>query len=160
MGRCMIAFAAVLVLAACMTGGPAITHEITYTAKGTRSEARHGHLFVDGREVPWVFSRVACEPSSYVLRFRSHLWGDDGYWPEVPVYTPPDGGAPLLPDSLDKGYALSFRRPAGTPADWIWVQWGKNQGAFVAPDRIEDLLREEKIPDPAPKLPGMRRRLE
>jgi len=37
MGRRMIAFAAVLVLAACVPGGPTISHDITYTAQGTRS---------------------------------------------------------------------------------------------------------------------------
>jgi len=160
MGKRSITFAALLVLAACMAEGPRISHHITYTAKGTRSEARHGHSFVDGREVPWLFSRVACGPASYALRFRSHLWGDDGYWPEVPVYTPLYGSAPLPPESLQNGYDLSVRRPAGTPVDWIWVQWGKDRGAFVAPDRIDDLIRREKIPDPAPGLPGMRRRLE
>ena len=160
MGRRLIAFAALLVLAACMVGGPSVSHDITYTAKGTRSEARHGHLFVNGWEVPWAFARVSCGPTSYVLRFRSQMWGDDGYWPEVPVYTPPEGSAPIAAENLAKGYYLSYQRRAGTPADWIWVQWGKDKGAFVAPDRIDDLLREEKIPDPAPKLPGMRRRLE
>ena len=106
MGRRMIALAAMLVLAACMAGGPGVSHEITYTAKGTRSEARHGHLFVDGRDVPWVFSRVVCGETSYRLRFRSNLWGDDGYWPEVPAYTPPEEGTPLAAESLEKGYFL------------------------------------------------------
>ncbi len=160
MGRRMIALAAMLVLAACMAGGPGVSHEITYTAKGTRSEARHGHLFVDGREVPWVFSRVACGESSYRLRFRSNLWGDDGYWPEVPAYAPPEEGTFLPAASLKEGYFRSLGRPAGTPADWIWVQWGKGQAAVVAPDRIEQLIEAEKIPGPTTGFPEFHRRPE
>lgn len=46
----MIALAAMRMLAACMAGGPKVSHDITYSAQEARSEARHGHLFVDGRE--------------------------------------------------------------------------------------------------------------
>jgi len=156
----MIAFAVVLALAGCMAGGPTVSHDITYTAKGTRSEARHGHLFVDSHEVPWVFSRVSCGQTSYVLRFRSNLWGDDGYWPEVPVYTPAQAGSPIPAESLRKGYYRSLRRPAGTPESWIWVQWGNDQAAVVAPDRIDTLIKAEQIPGPTAGFPDFQRRPE
>ena len=160
MGQRMIAFAVVLVLAGCMTGSPMVSHDITYTAKETRSEARHGHLFVDSYEVPWVFSRVSCGQTSYVLRFRSNLWGDDGYWPEVPAYTPAEKGTPIPAGSIKKGYFRALKRPAGTPDDWIWVQWGKDQAAFVAPGRMDALIEEEKIPGPTAGFPEFQRRKE
>lgn len=161
MEKRIIVFAAVLMLVACKTGGgPTVSHEITYSAKGTRSEARHGHLLVDGIEVPWVFSRVVCGPTFYVLQFRGNLWGDDGYWPDASASAPSEAGTQIPVGSLKKGYFLSSKRLAGTPAGWIWVQWGSDKAAFVAPDRLEQLIREEKIPDQTDRFSESQRRPE
>jgi hypothetical protein len=63
-----------------------LLHRITYTRKGSRSEARHGHLKVNNREIPDLFSLVAQGDRAFRFFQRKNLWRDDGYFPtRMPV---------------------------------------------------------------------------
>ena len=60
--------------ACCKEQGPnvAIKHTITYTRKGSRSEARHGHLIINDWELPDVFTYVICGDRVYKFYQRSN----------------------------------------------------------------------------------------
>ena len=156
MRRVALLLVLVSVLSAC-AGGVRLSHTVTYTAKGTRSEARHGHLWIEGQELPWAFRQVAYDRVSYTLHKRSHLWGDDGYWPDRTAYVPPDAESPLPAESRSRGYHLGMERPAETPVAWLWVRWGDDRAAVVAPGRIDRLIREQQIPSTHSGDPGRRR---
>lgn len=137
---------AILMLVACAGRPASIEHYLTYTAKGTRSEARHGHLVVDGQELPWAFSTVTCGAQTFSLHLRTHLWGTDGYFPEATSRVIPADEHPVSEASLARRYYLGDRRKAATPENWIFVTWPDGGAAFVAPDAIDALIRDRDIP--------------
>lgn len=149
---------AMLLQTACMTGSPQVEHYLTYTAKGTRSEARHGHLKIDGKEVPRAFSAIVFDGRAYSLRFRSQMWGDDGYHPDHSVTRPQQSTAVISAEAAEQGYYTGDERLSRTPEHWLFVRW-KNQSAFVAPNRIEELIESLQIPTHPATMPlGVRLR--
>jgi len=127
-----------------------IHHYLTYTNKGTRSEARHGHLVVHGKEIPWCFDRVSAAGQSFSFRVRTHLWGDDGYFPDGSPWSEKKGPAGPTPLELTRGYYVGGERLAGTPSSWIFVEWNdkdaKKRSAFVDPLKIERLIEDFQLP--------------
>lgn len=134
-----------LMQTACMALPPQVEHEITYTAKGTRSEARHGHLKIDGQEMPWAFSQIVVGDDAYRLRFRTQMWGDDGYFPDPSVPRPPESPVKISEEAAAQGYYCGSRRLRGTPENWLYVRWD-DRSAFVASERIGRLIEEFGIP--------------
>ncbi len=122
-----------------------LDHTITYTAKGSRSEAQHGHLWVDGEELPKVFTRVSRGQLSYRLHQRQNLWGADGYHPETPAVLPTASSDVMPIIARERGYYLGEKRLKDTPEDWLCVEWGQSQRAFVAPKSIENFIATHKL---------------
>jgi hypothetical protein len=134
-----------LAVSGCAKDTVQIEHYLTYSAKGTRSEARHGHLSINGEEIPWAFKTVNFNGKTYTLNFRNHLWGTDGYHQDsVPAILAVSEDI-LSAEYLSKGYCLANKRPVGLPESWIFVTWGQGESAFVAPDAIKELIKERNI---------------
>jgi hypothetical protein len=143
--NCLLVFV-ILLIAGCSSQTVEVNHFLTYSAKGTRSEARHGHLIVNGKEMPWAFKQIAVNGKSYSLHFRSNLWGDDGYHPDGVVLVPEKGDETVASETLEKGYWLGAERPENIPQHWLFVTWGQRSSAFVAPGAIDKLIKEQDIP--------------
>jgi hypothetical protein len=141
-----------LVQTACRALPPQVEHELTYTAKGTRSEARHGHLKIDGQEVPWAFSQIVVGDAAYRLRSRTEMWGDDGYHPDPSVPRPSESPLEMSEEAAAQGYYCGSKRLRGTPENWLYVKWC-GQSAFVAADRIGRLIEDYRIPIQAADVP-------
>jgi hypothetical protein len=112
---------------------------VSYSNKGTRSESRHGYLFLNGKEIPDVYRLVICNDRAFKFFQRRHMWGRDGYFP---VKT--EGGE-IVKDGSHAGteairreYYRGNVRYENTPEDWIFVRWDGG-AAFVSPERIADL---------------------
>ncbi|WP_054701999.1 hypothetical protein [Desulfosarcina cetonica] len=101
---------------------------------------------VGKRELPWAFSRVGRGDVSYSLRFRSQLWGEDGYFPDTTPVIPPSSDVRVSQASLSRGYYIGDHWLKGTPADWLFVHWAADRSAFVAPDAIDALVNDFHIP--------------
>lgn len=143
-----------LVLPACVhkspdSAGPSLQHRISYSAYGTRSEARHGELFYRDTAIPDTFSLVADHGTAYRFRTRSNMWGDDGYHPGAPVDTFRISEEPFTRASLDQGWYSGPEKRPDTPADWVYVEW-KDGNAFADPARLH-LLAETLDLEPIPR---------
>ncbi len=136
-----------LLLSACMNRTTATTthinHHQTYTAKGTRSEASHGHLVVNERELPWIFNKIAHNGVSYSMHYKKHAWGADGYQRDTLPFKPQVTSKTITKEQLNRGYYINNKRLKQTPTNWIFVQWQKS--AFVHPNKIDYLIKEYKI---------------
>lgn len=153
-------FSVFFIISGCTAGTTSLTHYLTYSAKGTRSEARHGHLRINGKEVPKAFSCVAYGGRSYSMRYRSNLWGADGYHPDSPARLPLESSAPVSRTALARGYYLGSERLSGTPSTWIFVRWDKEKAAFAAPDKLPVLIRDQEISPVSPFMPFKQKRLK
>ncbi|MGC9490608.1 MAG: hypothetical protein ACP5CD_05220 [Thermovirgaceae bacterium] len=120
-------------------------HRISYSAKGTRSEARHGHLEIEGYALPDAFTRLFYREVGVGFRTRSHLWGEDGYWPDAGVSLPEEEGPPLPEEAKERGWILADKIPADIPEEWVWVKW-KDGSAFVDAECLKDFINEMKLP--------------
>jgi hypothetical protein len=124
--------------------GPVVEHSLTYSAKGTRSEARHGHLRINDKKIPWGFSRVVAGDQSFSFYVRRYHFGNDGYHFAQPPFFPPDSPEDMSTADLNRGYVLTRERPGNTPADWFYVEW--NDGAaFASTDALDQLIEEQAI---------------
>ena len=113
---------------------------VSFSHKGTRSEAQHGYLYLKGRAIPDVYRLVICNGSVFRFFQRRHMWGRDGYFPvktgeygEI-VKGSTDAGT----DVIQRGYYRGNVRHRNTPESWIFVRWDGGS-AFVSPERIADL---------------------
>jgi hypothetical protein len=120
-------------------------HRVTYSAKGTRSEARHGHLEIEGYALPDVFTELSYQEVGVSFYSRSHLWGDDGYWPDARVSLPEQEGPPLSEEAKERGWILADKVPADIPEEWVWVKW-KDGSAFVDAESLKDFINEMELP--------------
>jgi hypothetical protein len=119
-----------------------LRNTVSYSNRGTRSEARHGHLFLNEREIPDVYRLVICSDRAFGFFQRRHMWGRDGYFP---VKLGEDGGIVKSStgtgsDAIERGYYRGNVRYGNTPEDWMFVKWDGG-AAFVSPERITDLDR-------------------
>ena len=113
-------------------------HRITYDAKGTRSEARHGFVLINGRMLEDVFLIVSWDEVVYRFYQRKNRWGKDGYFP---------GGAVdielskerISKEELERGWVAGNKKLKGIPPAWIYAGWEKGS-AFVSPDKIAGLI--------------------
>ncbi len=100
-----------------------IIHEIDYSNKGSKSEARHGRLFVAAKkgkkEIPDVFSYLYVNDKAYTFLQRSFVFGDDGYFPSDPVSIKVSDNY-IRNDQLSAGYYKSPVKLKGTPDNWMY----------------------------------------
>lgn len=136
-------------------------HLVTYSAKGTRSEARHGYVEIEGYIVPDIFVYLTYRGKTVVFLTRSNMWGDDGYWPSLEVVLPEKKGSPLTVKEKIKGWRISQDVPSDFPEDWVFVKWG-NGSAFVSAKKLKNFVETMNLPTiaregterPLRKLPG------
>lgn len=123
-----------------MSKTPDIEHNVTFSHKGTRSEAKHGHLIINGSEIPDVFTLVFTGERAYKFYQRTHLWGRDGYFPAKSAKIPEikQSEAEISSESLKKGWYTGKEKLKGTPPCWVYVEW-EGGNAFVSPDSIEKM---------------------
>jgi hypothetical protein len=130
--------------------GPSLQHRISYSAYGTRSEARHGQLFYRDTAIPDTFSLVVDHGIAYHFRTRSNMWGDDGYHPGAPVDAFGLSDERFTPAFLDQGWYPGPDMRPETPATWIYVEW-KGGNAFVDPAKLH-LLADTLALKPIPRI--------
>jgi len=125
-----------------------LSHSIQYTSKGSKSEARHGYLFLEGEKVPDVFSFIASisvAECSFKFKQRVHKWGLDGYHPsktDLEKKIKFTSGT----TNFKKKYYLGKIKYKNTPEDWFFVEWD-NQTAFVASDYLFKFINAFKLKD-------------
>lgn len=150
-----VVFPIASVCAATESPEPCISHTITYSNKGTRSEAQHGFLTIDGCNVPDNFTFLQYGLTggrAFSFATRSHLWGSDGYWPtEARVI--PIGEGELTDAAMDQGWVQTTSQIPGIPQNWVYVEWPKGS-AFVAPSGMEEMVKALNIPF-IPRMAGM-----
>ncbi len=122
-----------------------MSHWVTYSAKGSRSEARHGFIEIEGYTVPDVFTSLVYKGIGVTFSSRSYHWGDDGYWPSAKVAVPEVEGPSLSETDKETGWKITDKRPAGLPENWVYVEWEEG-AAFVAPDRLKDFVEKMGLP--------------
>ncbi len=118
-----------------------LEHRITYDAKGTRSESRHGYLYVDGNAVPDVFQLVYDGQKYYSFRTRSNMWGDDGYHVAYRDLEIPRSDKSVTAQEFDRGWYLGKKKKSGTPKHWIYVEWNQ-ESAFTAPSALTSMAED------------------
>ena len=127
--------------------------------EGTRSEARHYYLKVDGFNVPDVFSLIAVNNDVFTFESRQNLWGDDGYVPRKDYPLPYSIGKNSVEEgSLEQGWYLSDTRKKGTPGNWCYVEAGDLR-AFVAPSELDNFAGQYDL-ESIPRDEGTLQKLE
>jgi hypothetical protein len=123
-----------------------IEHKVDYSHKGTRSEARHGYLSVNGENLPDVFTLVRSGDIAYKFYQRSNMWGADGYFPlEKSVKSGIKGSVKEIESAaLKQGWYLGKELLKGTPSDWLYTEW-KGGSAYVSPDTIKKMTQTLKL---------------
>lgn len=121
-----------------------IEHSITYSNKGSKSEAQHGHLFINGKEIPDVFTQISCIDKTYKFYQRKQMWGRDGYFPLDEQAQIKASSAKITDEQIKKGWYTGAEKLDGTPCPWLNVQW-EGGSAFVSPDKIEDMAAAENL---------------
>ncbi|SMC17544.1 hypothetical protein SAMN02746041_00339 [Desulfacinum hydrothermale DSM 13146] len=135
--------------AACAARAVTVEHYLTYSNKGSRSEARHGHLKINGKEIPWCFDWLVADGRSFSFHTRMNLWGDDGYFPDASPPPEKVSRTKVPRAALARGYYVGDERLSGTPSSWIFVGWqaqGVQQSAHVDPMKIEVLIEDLHLP--------------
>jgi hypothetical protein len=124
---------------------PRIEEKTEYTAQGTRSEARHFYLSVEGRPVPDAFRVLVLSGKSWVFAQRAEVWGDDGWLLEDKTRPVPETPTPLTASETERGWYKGGERKKGTPADWAFVAW-EGGSAFVDARKLPEFAAAERLP--------------
>jgi hypothetical protein len=105
-----------------------------YSARGTRSEARHHYLEIEGERIPDVFSKVVYKGLSFTFGSRKYHWGDDGYLrgSDAEVTGSP---SPISAEQLERGWHEGGGILQGTPENWIYGEW-KGGALLAAPEKL------------------------
>lgn len=119
-------------------------HEIEYSRKGTKSEARHGYLYYKGNQIPDCFTSITIPSKTYYFFSRDMLWGDDGYFESSEPLILIKSNLSISDAVKTKGYYLGLEKLEGTPAYWVFVQWDGGK-AYVDPMRFDVLIKEQKL---------------
>ena len=111
-----------------------ITFITTYSARGSRSEARHHYLEIEGERIPDVFSKVVYKGLSFTFGSRKYHWGDDGYLrgSDAEVTGSP---SPISAEQLERGWYEGGGILQGTPENWIYGEW-KGGALLAAPEKL------------------------
>ena len=105
-----------------------------YSARGTRSEARHHYLEIEGERIPDVFSKVVYKGLSFTFGSRKYHWGDDGYLrgSDAEVTGSP---SPISAEQLERGWYEGGGILQWTPENWIYGEW-KGGALLAAPEKL------------------------
>lgn len=111
----------------------------TFSARGSRSEARHHFLKIEGYSVPDVFLRLKYGKYTFTFNARNNQWGDDGYLRSPGFEISPSSD--LLSEELRKtGWYEGRERLEGTPENWIYGEW-ENSAVFSAPEKLTEAVK-------------------
>jgi hypothetical protein len=121
-----------------------LEHVITYTGKGSRSEARHGELRFRGEAIPDVFQWILDGETAYRFQTRSHMWGDDGYHTAYREERPAVSEQPITKDEKMRGWYEGAKRKRNTPEGWVYVEW-KQGRAFADPAVLSELAEQQQL---------------
>lgn len=125
----------------------AVSHEIKYSNKGSRSEGRSGYLKINSIVVPDCFAAIVAEGKLYTFSSKNMAWGDDGYFPledgsVESVY--PSVNKKISDSDLARGWSEVAGKCQNVPSNWIFVKWN-NGSAAVLPDKIDLLIKTKSI---------------
>lgn len=124
---------------------PTVDEKVTYSNKGSKSEAAHWYLLVDKKAIPDTFSLVWQEGRLYRFHQRQHLWGIDGYAPvKDDSFIIPASNKTITQDDITRKWYLGKARMKDTPGHWAYVEW-QNSAAFVDPVAINTLAEKLKL---------------
>ncbi len=123
-----------------------IEHSVTYSNRGTKSEAKHGHLSVNGKELPDVFMSVRSEDATYKFYQRKYRWGKDGYFPykEKDKTAVKKSAKKISKKELEKGYYTGKELLEGTPGNWLYTEWGDGS-CYVSPEAVENMIQDLRL---------------
>ncbi|MBL3540013.1 hypothetical protein [Aminivibrio sp.] len=121
-----------------------ITFITAYSARGSRSEARHHYIEIEGFLVPDVFSRLKYKDFPFEFISRQNHWGDDGYVLAGELVVPESPSA-VAEEQLEKGWYEGPERLSGTPGNWVWGTW-EGGSLFAAPEKLAEAAKELKLP--------------
>ena len=125
-----------------------VKHKITYSQKGSRSEAQHGHLKINGKRVAAHFSYIIVNKKHFSFFTRQHLWGFDGYHPVTKKEmktTIQNSDKAITKTHKTRGWYIGSKKLIGTPDNWLYLKWGAGEG-FSLFEKIPDLIKINKIP--------------
>lgn len=135
----------ILVAVPLLARGVFFRTKITYDNKGTRSEARHRHLYINRKLVPDTFKLIAHKKTTYEFFTRKYRWGDDGYVKVDKVISLSRSKKKIKKKDKKLGWYFNGRKKLlGTPSKWLYVEWD-SRAAFVHPDRLNALVKAENI---------------
>lgn len=116
------------------------SHFTQVTARGSKSEGRHGHLHFKGRGFAPCFDRLVTPLGTFRYVVSRVLWGDHA-WTREGAETPATAatnGTALGKAALDKGWVESKERLSGTPDAWVRAE-RDGKAWWVDPARFKDL---------------------
>lgn len=122
------------------TSDTVLDHSITYRSKGTRSEARDGHLSYKGSTIPDLFTFIRDSKAEYRFYIRKNMWGNGGYFPVESSGKEKSSENTASDSELERGWYEGEKRLSNTPSTWIYVEW-ENGHAYTAPESIESMAK-------------------
>jgi len=115
-----------------------------YSARGTRSEARHHFLEIEGERIPDAFSKVVYKGLSFTFRSRKYTWGDDGYLRGSDSEVP-GSPSPISEEHLERGWYEGGEILEGTPENWLYGEW-KGGTLLAAPEKLGQAVETLDLP--------------
>jgi len=124
-----------------------VKHTITYSNKGSKSEARHGHLKINKKYFPNYFPYVIINKKHFVFYCRKHMWGDDGYFPvstSEKIISIKKSKKKINKNQLAKGWYPGKTQLDSTPSNWIYIKYKKGSW-FLDYNKLQDFIKVNKI---------------
>jgi len=142
---------AVMLFALCSVGLladkplPLLDEKTTFSNQGSRSEARHYYLLLDGQAIPDTYWFVHQEGRSYRFQQRQHLWGEDGYVPVKEEFKATPSDKAIQAEETKQKWYQGPARLQGTPEHWVYLEW-MGGSAYADPIAIQKLAEWLKLP--------------
>lgn len=124
---------------------PLLDEKTTFSNQGSKSEARHHYLLVDGAAIPDTFWFVHQEGRSYRFRQRQYLWGEDGYVPVQEDFKAKASNKDIQPEDTQRKWYEGPERLLDTPGHWVYLEW-TGGCAYADPVALQALAEHFKLP--------------
>lgn len=125
---------------------PLLEEKVTYSNKGSRSEASHHYLVVNDEAIPDTFWLVWQEGRLYRFHTRQHMWGTDGYvLTNEEKYSVKKSKKVVSDTDLQRKWYVGKEWLQNTPDHWVYVEW-LDGAAVVDPIALSALAKELKLP--------------
>lgn len=125
---------------------PLLEEKVTYSNKGSRSEASHHYLLVNDEAIPDTFWVVWQEGRLYRFHTRKHMWGTDGYvLTNDEAFVIKRSKKTISDADTKRKWYIGKERLQNTPEHWVYVEW-KDEAAFVDPIALHWIAKELKLP--------------